>query len=100
MASSPKTSGPSRSMGKFETSPTVLRLRVQRKLTTHCGQRLHHHHHHHDRGRASDQQLPAGGGVVSRGKLAMERAVKGTLGGNIMNAFAIGGGRPVSYSTV
>ena len=42
----------------------------------------------------------AGGGVVSRGKLAMERAVKGTLGGNIMNAFAIGSGRPVSYSTV
>ena len=42
----------------------------------------------------------AGGGVVSRGKLAMERAVKGTLGGNIMNAFAIGRGRPVSYSAV
>ena len=42
----------------------------------------------------------AGGGVVSRGKLAIERAVKGTLGGNIMNAFAIGSGRPVSYSTV
>ncbi|CAN0372291.1 unnamed protein product [Ascophyllum nodosum] len=41
----------------------------------------------------------AGGGVVSRGKLAMERAVKGTLGGNIMNAFPIGSGRPVSYST-
>ena len=42
----------------------------------------------------------AGGGVVSRGKLAMERAVKALLGGNIMNAFAIGCGRPVSYSTV
>ena len=42
----------------------------------------------------------AGGGVVNRVKLAMERAVKGTLGGNIMNAFAIGSGRPVSYSTV
>ena len=42
----------------------------------------------------------AGGGVVSRGKLSMERAVKGTLGGNIMNTFAIGSGRPVSYSTV
>ena len=41
----------------------------------------------------------AGGGVVSRSKLAMERAVKGTLGGNIMNAFAIYSGRPVSYST-
>ena len=41
-----------------------------------------------------------GGGVVSRGKLAMERAVKGTPGSNIMNAFAIGSGRPVSYSTV
>ena len=42
----------------------------------------------------------AGGRVVSRGKLAMERAVKGILGGNIMNMFAIGSGRPVSYSTV
>ena len=42
----------------------------------------------------------AGGGVVSRGKLAMERAVKGTLGGNIINAFAIDSGRSVSYSTV
>ena len=42
----------------------------------------------------------AGGGVVSWGRLAMKRAVKGTLGGNIMNAFAIGSGRPVSYSTV
>ena len=42
----------------------------------------------------------AGGGVVSRGKLAIERAVKGTLSGNIMNAFTIGSGRPVSYSTV
>ena len=42
----------------------------------------------------------AGGGVVSRGKLAMGRAVKGTLGGDIMNAFAIGSGRPVNYSTV
>ena len=42
----------------------------------------------------------AGDGVVSRGKLAMEKAVKGTLGGNIMNAFAIGSGRLVSYSTV
>ena len=29
----------------------------------------------------------AGGGVVSRDKLAMERAVKATLGGKIMNAF-------------
>ena len=99
MTSSPKMSRLSRSIGKFKTSPTVLRLRVQRKLTTHCGQRLHHHHHHHHGGRTSNQLTSAGGGVVSRGKLAMERAVKGTLGGNIMNAFAIGSGRTVSYST-
>lgn len=33
---------------------------------------------------------------VDRGKQARERAAKGTLGGNICNAFAIGSGKPVS----
>ncbi|CAN0085081.1 unnamed protein product [Hapterophycus canaliculatus] len=32
---------------------------------------------------------------VDRGKQARERAAKGTLGGNICNAFAIGSGKPI-----
>ena len=34
--------------------------------------------------------------VADRGKQARERATKGSLGGNIYNAFAIGSGQPVS----
>lgn len=58
------------------------------------------------RGAAPSQHPPAAAAaparrkVVDRGKKARERAAKGTLGGNICNAFAIGSGQPVSSITV
>lgn len=53
---------------------------------------------------APSQQPPAAAAraagtarVVDRGKEAREKAARGTLGGNILNAFAIGSGQPVSH---
>lgn len=44
------------------------------------------------------QPAAAGSQAAKRGKASSVRAVKNTLGGNIVNAFAIGSGKPVSPS--